>query len=533
MILSALAAAAILPVQSYPFKSEGPLEIKNLTFPATVRQFEPVEITFELSGTWNDPFNPNQVDVTATVIGAENTYSIVSGFVVPRPPQDEIGTANSPSLIWKVRFTPWNIGGYGIFIRVADTKGTIEYRKLGIRVNNGPGGFVQVERNSRYFSLNRSPLLLAGVSDVLDSAADADRIANQMADLKKAGASVIRILWGSNAGQNWRNLSGVCISPDERTFRMAEMLESVLTAAMLTDMNVILALSSADELTPGKGWEKNPFNKANGGPCDKPQEFWTNLQARLLYKRGLRYLLSRLQNFRSIAGIEFFTGVDVPGYWVQEMSNEVAGVHTFLLPMSVHPGAPDVWRVPRVGYASIPVTYRSTPHETAASIVSELRTMRAQTNRPLVPIAESDAPNTESARAALWAPLFGGAATSTIFAKVPVEANFFDPFNRFANRIEWLRRRFQDVVATVDEGMHAWGLADDTGCIALVLPEPDEQIRGAIVMPVRRGGNYEYTWIDIESGEEAGKGQVRSSDGTVVVPMPIGTGGVAGEISRR
>lgn len=532
MILSATVAIAIALTQEYPFRSEGPLEISNVEFPQTTQMFSPVEITFDLSGTWNNPFDPNQIDVTATVVGSQDLVSIVHGFVVRDTEIDiaanRIGAPRT--LKWKIRFTPWNIGGYGVFIRIADMKSTIEHPKIGIRVNNGEGGFFQVERNSRYFMKSRRSAVLSGATVSLES----PNWLQSLDELQRSGAKLCRIVWPEpNAQRDWRNISEIAVDPDPTSFHTVQLMEAALDAAKARNLAVILTLSTSNELNPSGGWTRSRFNKENGGPCDSPDEFWTNLRARLLYKRGLRYLFSRLQNYDNILGVEFFHGIEAPAFWIQEMANEVVGVHTYLLPISSFPGAPDVWRLNRVGYATIPVTYRDTPASTALQVVSDIRSARSATNKPIVPIASARAANAEQARMAVWTSIFGGAASGAVLASASEAAFDHEPFNRFVSKVDWQRRKFIEIVPVVLDGIYACALGDESGAIALAVPEGQAAMVGNIQLPVQRDGNYIYAWYDIATGEELGSGESRASGNNLSIPLARSSHGIAGVITRK
>jgi len=40
-------------------------------------------------------------------------------------------------------------------------------------------------------------------------------------------------------------------------------------------------------------WKTNAYNQINGGPCEKPNDFFTNARARTIYQKRLRYLIGR------------------------------------------------------------------------------------------------------------------------------------------------------------------------------------------------------------------------------------------------
>ncbi len=57
-------------------------------------------------------------------------------------------------------------------------------------------------------------------------------------------------------------------------------------------------------------WKTNPYNAANGGPCESPTDFFTNPEAKKIYKNRLRYLVARWGYSTHLACWEFFNEVD-------------------------------------------------------------------------------------------------------------------------------------------------------------------------------------------------------------------------------
>jgi len=57
-------------------------------------------------------------------------------------------------------------------------------------------------------------------------------------------------------------------------------------------------------------WQRNPYNAANGGPCVRPQDYFTNERARELVRRRLRYSLARWGWSTHLAAWELWNEVD-------------------------------------------------------------------------------------------------------------------------------------------------------------------------------------------------------------------------------
>jgi hypothetical protein len=81
-------------------------------------------------------------------------------------------------------------------------------------------------------------------------------------------------------------------------------------------------------------WERSPYNAANGGPCKQPTDFWTDAEAKRLFKRRLRYLVARYGYESAVLSWELFSEPEgVRGYrpevlaaWYQEMAQYLCGL---------------------------------------------------------------------------------------------------------------------------------------------------------------------------------------------------------------
>jgi len=88
---------------------------------------------------------------------------------------------------------------------------------------------------------------------------------------------------------------------------------------------VILVLDSYAALMKepgqwGEGWWKsNPYNKANGGPCAEPWDFFTNDEAKRYYKDRLRYIIARWGYSPNILAFELWNETNAPEKWTREI----------------------------------------------------------------------------------------------------------------------------------------------------------------------------------------------------------------------
>ncbi|MEO0292774.1 MAG: DUF5060 domain-containing protein [candidate division WOR-3 bacterium] len=68
--------------------------------------------------------------------------------------------------------------------------------------------------------------------------------------------------------------------------------------------------SFVDRYVSKTEWRENPYNVANGGPCENQVDFFTDPIARKIYKNKLRYIVARWGYSTSIALWEFFNEID-------------------------------------------------------------------------------------------------------------------------------------------------------------------------------------------------------------------------------
>ena len=76
----------------------------------------------------------------------------------------------------------------------------------------------------------------------------------------------------------------------------------------------MMAIDAHGSFIAGSGWNSNPYNAINGGPCEKPGDFFTSPEAKARYKARLRYLVARWGYSRSVAFWEFWNEVDNAQY---------------------------------------------------------------------------------------------------------------------------------------------------------------------------------------------------------------------------
>jgi hypothetical protein len=142
----------------------------------TVPRFGKFELTVELTAAYGNPFDPEQVDLTAEVATPTGKHIVVPGFFYQpyrnrnagddsrRPLLDAVGEP-----CWKVRFTPTEVGkhDYAVHLRnrFVQVQGDVRSAPGSFAaVESGAPGFIRVSRtNPRYFEFdNGRPFFAVG-----------------------------------------------------------------------------------------------------------------------------------------------------------------------------------------------------------------------------------------------------------------------------------------------------------------------------------------------------------------------------------
>jgi hypothetical protein len=99
--------------------------------------------------------------------------------------------------------------------------------------------------------------------------------------------------------------------------KTAERLDEILRLSEENGLYVMLTFDNhgifkdfIDVWASNAEWRTNPYNAANGGPCESPADFFTNPEAKRIYKNKLRYLVARWGYSTHIACWEFFNEID-------------------------------------------------------------------------------------------------------------------------------------------------------------------------------------------------------------------------------
>ncbi|MBN1694345.1 DUF5060 domain-containing protein [candidate division WOR-3 bacterium] len=154
--------------------------------------------------------------------------------------------------------------------------------------------------------------------------------------------------------------------------KTAERLDEVFILAEERDIYIMLTLdyhgvfkSEVDVWASNAEWRTNPYNAKNGGPCEDPVDFFTNAEAKKIYKSKLRYMVARWGYSTNLACWELWNEIDnvmewqkVPPAaivsWHKEMANYLKRVDPYkhLVSTSIsHREMPDLWEIENIDFS--------------------------------------------------------------------------------------------------------------------------------------------------------------------------------------
>ena len=119
----------------------------------------------------------------------------------------------------------------------------------------------------------------------------------------------------------------------------AWQLDQVIEAAERHGIQIVLCLQNhgAFSLAYNSEWNDNPYRDRNGGPLARPREFFSDPEARALFRRRLRYVVARWGYAPNVLSFELWNEVDLaeqPGGtavldWHVEMARELKALDPY------------------------------------------------------------------------------------------------------------------------------------------------------------------------------------------------------------
>lgn len=277
----------------------------NTSAPAMYDKFE---MTFDLSTTYANPFNPDEADVRAYVTTPSGQTEVVPAFYLSN---------TSPK--WAVRYSPRQTGVHSIYLKVTDGNGTGQSPTYTFTAG-GPGnnrGFMGVS-GSRFVDSFGKQLTLIGTNYAWGAPSE---ILAAMPQYSAAKMNLMRVwysVWWGNYAPEWGPVvttqNGITMSYDgigKYQLENQARMDTLMDTAAANGIYIMLTLNSFGDFY--YDWPQNAYNAANGGPAtwsDNNTTFWTNATAIDYQKKLLRYIFARWGYSRALGMVEYWNESD-------------------------------------------------------------------------------------------------------------------------------------------------------------------------------------------------------------------------------
>lgn len=334
-----------------------------------------LELEPDVGASYANPFNPEEIDVHAAFSHESGAETRVNGFYAQsfeRHSENEnesiIPTGKAG---WRIRFTPPLAGRWQYQVRVTDHTGSVSSPLHTFIVTSSPHpGFIRRDKNNPFlFAFDSGhPFFAVGENMCWPGRRGTLDYDDWLSALGTAGGNWIRIWmspwhlgieWNADGSQGWdpSRFGGLGVY----NLANAWKLDYLLDAAEKQGIQVMICMGTYGEFTTGgyfnEGlWNANPFSKANGGPCEKPADFWTNEEARKYYRNRLRYITARYGAYTNVFAWEFWNEANAPPEWIAEMSGCIKGTgeappfDPYQHLVSTTYGKDKIWTLPEVDF---------------------------------------------------------------------------------------------------------------------------------------------------------------------------------------
>ncbi len=371
---------------------------------------------------------------------------------------------------WRIRFCPPAPAGKWTMRVWAKNK---DGAKLGAQTltfsvgdSGKPGMVRRMAPNRRYFVYdNKSPFFIVGENVCWADSRGLAAYDDWFPKLSQAGGNYAR-LWMA-----FQPLEAKSLGLTRYDMANAAHFDEVLRLAQANKLVCMLAFGTYGELRTGgyfnEGkWAENPYNKANGGPCEKPEDFFTSRLARQAYKKRLRYLVARYGAYSSLGFWEFWNEEDAPADWLHEMGAYIQSIDPYrhLITNSASTTArAESWQV---GEMDLTQTHRYGDEGSIRDIAPGLpgdQAAHAVFNKPHLmgefgiswrnPDAKFDPQKTATNfHNGLWAGAMSGNAGGAVlwwwdnYVGPQNLYSVFTPLSKFAKTVPWASRDFQPLL---------------------------------------------------------------------------------------
>ncbi|MCX8182973.1 MAG: cellulase family glycosylhydrolase [Crenarchaeota archaeon] len=545
------------------------------------RVYEIVELDIRLNGNLNNPFDENEVNVTSEITLPNGVKWNIQAFFYQdyerRIVNDWEILLPSGEPFWKLRFTPMLEGNHTVVLRVYSRGKPTDSRELSLVVegySHDPGfvrfngSYLVCDNGSELFLIGQNVCWYTGSRKTFDYDVWFEKMAEN----------------GMNYARIWMAPWAFAVEWSDRVGRYdlkeAWRLDYVLRLAEEKGIYVMLCLVNHGQLRAGENWSGNPYNRVRGGPLSSPEQFFTDPVAKDLFKKRLRYLVSRYAYSTHLLAWEFFNEVDLTDNynpsnvadWHKEMAGYLRSIDPYKHLVTTSFGGPRegdlVWRASGLDFTQTHM-YGPDIKDLARAISSEIKRKLLTYGKPTLfgefgadwrwfdsPLYYKDKEGVEI-HEGIWASLMSGSFGTAMlwWWDVYVDSyNLYYHYNalrKFITNISFSKSGLTelkivdyDKINTTNVNFEIFGLRNGTFAMGWVrnkdynwfnaISNTTLKMVGGVYVELLdfNPGSYMFEIWDTYTGERMRLSEVESSDGRLLVEIPVFLKDIAFKIIR-
>jgi hypothetical protein len=305
---------------------------------ATIGLYQKFELSFTLSESYDNPFDPDIVDITVSFNKPDANNIEVPAFFYEEYDEDSHGNfVNGRDPCWKARFAPSQLGDYLINqITIIDHNGTniIDPGITFTCIESDEKGMIRLDGRNRYYLRydNNEPYIPIGHNVAWLNENGTRQWKDTFEKMHNVGENWTRI-WMTHFYQGttleWRSNKQYYDGVGKLSMPIAWRLDRIVESCEQNGISIQLALQHHGQFstTTNPNWNDNPYNithaATDGGFLQKPDDFFTDHEAIRLTKNKYRYIVARWGYSRAILAWELFNEVQYTDSWRNNPSSVV------------------------------------------------------------------------------------------------------------------------------------------------------------------------------------------------------------------
>ena len=305
----------------------------------TVEQWEKFEVKLDITATWSNPYDYDEIRVGCTFTGPDGATRTAEGFFI----QDNQLNTNSGALTpvgsgtFKVRFAPDKPGVWKYNLSCTNASGTGTFPEQTFTATSPASpenkGFVRSDQTNYLHFDNGEQYIPIGENIGWQQSNIYADYKDWLTKLSDNGGNFFRLwhcAWG--LGIEWENgnsgFQGLRKYKQSAAFYQDWLYDFCAENGIYAMLCLHHHGQVSSQVNPN--WSDSPYNAANGGPCQNTWDFFTNTTAKNHVKNRLRYVVARWGYARSVMSWELFNEVD----WTDQFAQKKGDVSAWHLEMA-------------------------------------------------------------------------------------------------------------------------------------------------------------------------------------------------------